>query len=422
MNNLNLREFGTQNKFLNLPDTSYWLSREELILSYLFQRNAAVPQVLKKDLVNKSLTLRHVGYSADQLLSQSHSPKKSDLAALEILEQTINALLNIHSLGVQHLDVALRNIATPDFDSVSVRLLDFTHALSAHNHLQKPLPLIPVRGLHHPRLIDALIHDWNDYFTKLGKACPKLDESLNISNDEFTNYWTNSTHVQLLCDDMGILSHSIGNLTLEMTSSVITNDYITNSLSEEAHQLRSLDKNLGLEAISSLQYRVKSLLSDAANPSSFISNTTPIPTISHRKVEAHSLLHTAGADTLSTINIEQPPQSKPQLFKSRFFGLLAWSAVLSNIFLIDHGVTSNFYKLSDFALYTCIATLLFSPTLVAISLIARPRLGRIFRGLALILVLAAQITVLIDCVPLSIGNLLVWLTTPFLFVFSCLTL
>ena len=422
MHNSIPREFGTQNKFLNLPDTSYWLSREEIILSYLFQRNAAVPQVLQKDLVDNSLTLRHVGHSADQLTRLLPRSADTDQAALHILEQTVCALLNIHHLGVQHLDVALRNIATINFDKVDVKILDFTHALSAHHKLQKPLPLIPVDGLHHERLINALVEDWKNYFHQLGKTCPTLNENLSISNEEFTSYWSDTTNAQLLCDDTGILSHSISNLILEIANTVISNHNLSRELLNQANNMRNLTNESGSDAIESAQTLISTLIGKQGHIQTCFSNATPIPKITTDQVGKTTLLRDTSPFVLYSNEKKQRWISWQQWFKSRLFVSILWLTAAANVFFIDLVVTNNSYRLSNSALYACIGTLFLTPALMLCGFLFKTSASRVLSRLSLILLTATEFFVLIDCISLSTSNWSAWVSTPLLLIASLLVL
>lgn len=422
MHNSIPREFGTQNKFLNLPDTSYWLSREEIILSYLFQRNAAVPQVLKKDLVDNTLTMRHVGHSADELTRTLSISTEADQAALHILKQTIDALLNIHHLGVQHLDVALRNIATTSFNDVDVRILDFTHALSENHNLQKPLPLIPTVGLHHERLINALIKDWNDYFYNLGRNPPLLNEDLNISNYEFTSYWTDTTNVQLLCNDSGILSHSISNLTLEIANSLISDPQLSHVLLKHAYTMRHLPKDSGHEAIDSMQSLISTLIKKQGYNHPKFSNATPIPKITPERIVKSPQVRTSSSPIFHATDLNQLLSLKRRLFKSKLFVSVLWLAALFNVLYIDHVVTHNSYVLSNSALYACIGTLFLSPLLMLFCYLFKPRVGQILSRVSLLFLTATQFIVVVDCIPLSTTNLSTWFFTLLLMIASLFSL
>lgn len=422
MHSSSLREFGTQNKFLNLPDTSYWLSREEIILSYLYQRKAAVPQVLKKDLVDNSLTLRHVGHSADQLTSVLPRSAEADDAALHILEQATCALLQIHQLGVQHLDVALRNIATVNFDDIDVKILDFTHALCAHHKLQKPLPLIPVNGLHHERLVHALVKDWNEYFQKLGKICPTLNEDLSISDQEFTGYWTDITNVQLLCSDIGILCHSISNLALEIAKTVISNHNLSYELIKQANAMRNLTNEAGIDALDSIQRFTDNFLGKASHVDLRFSNATPIPKVTTNELVKKPRFVSAKTNEMPLNSKGISESNRSKWFTSRLFLSFLWLTAIANVYFIDHVVTNNSYVVSNSGLYACIFALFLCPVLVLSSLLFKAGFKQVLVRISLSLLLASQLFVVVDCISLSANNLFAWIYTTVLFIGSLLAL
>jgi hypothetical protein len=176
---------------------------------------------------------------------------------------TIISLEAIFNLGVLHLDIALRTIATPDLRSENIFILDFSHALSKHNQLQKPLPLIPTEGLHHPLLINSLSSDWENYFSYFSIRNQKIDSTLVISNEEFTEYWPQSLSVQDLSTNKAVLCHGIANLLNELSIALSCSNTLNQYFLETSQKLRFLnqdDANFALsETVNSLKIKKNSL-------------------------------------------------------------------------------------------------------------------------------------------------------------------
>ena len=173
------KQFNSNGQFISLPNNSYWLSREEAILSYLHQTKASVPKVQLKNLLNNELVLENVGHSLAELLKNNKNSSYDENTIIAVALNIITALEEIFNLGVLHLDIALRNIATPNLRSEKVYILDFSHSLSLHNKLQKPIPLIPTEGLHHPMLVNSLLKDWNNYFSYFSIKNQKIEANKN---------------------------------------------------------------------------------------------------------------------------------------------------------------------------------------------------------------------------------------------------
>jgi tRNA A-37 threonylcarbamoyl transferase component Bud32 len=214
MNKTFIKKYEGSDRFLDLPDNSYWLSREEAILTYLKQRGASVPQVNFKDLRNKTLNLDNVGLNFCDLYLKNKNPNEN--CFLINLSQAIDALIEIFKLGVLHLDISARNITADSSNKIFI--LDFTHALTVSNHVQKPIPLLPIKKIHHPLLLKALKNDWEKYFEAIGKETPDLDSNFKLSNKDFSKFWDDNLEIQNLCKNWAILSHGISNLINELSN------------------------------------------------------------------------------------------------------------------------------------------------------------------------------------------------------------
>ena len=175
-------------EFRELPDAEYWLAREEHILSYLWLRKASVPRVNFKDNANKKLLLENVGESLDVVFKRGIQENDISNIALQINKKllfSIDALEYIFDLGVLHLDIALRNLVTDDIYSDKVFLIDFSHSLIQGSRTQKPIPLVPTEGLHHPILLEALISDWNKFLVYSGQQTLSPPYDFTVSKDFF---------------------------------------------------------------------------------------------------------------------------------------------------------------------------------------------------------------------------------------------
>jgi len=362
MDNKFIKKFIYEGQISNLPDSDYWLSREELILTYLYQRGASVPQVQMKDLVKKALTLQNVGTSLNVFFNDLSYPEISNREALKILLVSIIQLQELLNFGVLHLDIALRNIASSKIQSDEFYILDFIHALSEHNQLQKPLPLLPTSELHHPMLIKALEADWNEYFKYIKQPTPKLDDSLTISNDDFSSYWINSSQIQCLCKSSAILSHGIGNLALEMANSINLEKSSRIIFRDFSNKLKFLDDKKSIKEIEHVKIVIIDILSKGPNNLVAKNIPTPIPKVRSKFSEIHNTfispnfsqdkfsLQLDEIHNSSTLNkpidlylkeILPINEGLPVIKKTHStiytFGkfILCWSMILINVFLID---------------------------------------------------------------------------------------
>jgi tRNA A-37 threonylcarbamoyl transferase component Bud32 len=259
-----IKSYKQNGQILDLPANSYWLLREDSILSYLNQRGARVPKVLLKNIEDQSITLEYVGESFEQLFL--YSKNESSTSLFKCILSAASELLKIFELGVLHLDIAARNLTRKNAVINDIYILDFAHSISSNYSLQKPIPLLPQSQKQHPYLVDALKADWNLFFTQSKIQIPNLDEKFEVDNQLFSDYWIEHLAVQNLQGSYAVLSHGLGQLLLEMSSShIISRDdriylinlgqnlcYIENKAAEISIENALIDLKLYSEKLSSL--------------------------------------------------------------------------------------------------------------------------------------------------------------------------
>ena len=413
------KQFNSMGQFVSLPNNSYWLSREEAILSYLHQRNAPVPKVQLKNLLDNELVLENVGHSLAELFKKNNSSSYDEATVIAIVLNTIISLEAIFNLGVLHLDIALRNIATPDLRSENIFILDFSHALSQHNQLQKPLPLIPTEGLHHPLLINSLSSDWENYFSYFAIRNQKIDSTLVISNEEFTEYWPQSLSVQDLSTNKAVLCHGIANLLNELSIALSCSNALNEYFLETSQKLRFLnedDANLALsEAVNSLKIKKKSLaimnaegtpipsisfnVKDKRNEKS-LSNTNAIPSTRQINTANKKLLHDVkwkvfnkGYRSLSKLMLEIP----------------IWALIILNGWWINLIIEVAKIHLSDNLVITlAISLLIFSIFFCASFFVNSPK-NIFLRMSALLIACLSELLTVLGCITIISSHLWLWI-------------
>ena len=445
MNSKFIKNFNIEGQLSNLPDSDYWLSREESILTYLYQRGASVPKVQMKDLIRKSLTLQNVGTSLDVFFNGSNHQEIHKNSALQIYLSSILILEELLSLGVLHLDIALRNVATPDPSKQDIYILDFIHALSSHGKLQKPLPLLPTEGLHHPSLINALNTDWKNYFEFLGRETPKLDKTLSISNEEYSRYWIDLPAVQSLCEYHPILSHGLGNLASEIANSRNIEDSARELFLDFSRILKNLDQQESYLKLADTKGSIASILgADSAQGFHYI-NATPIPKVHTNQIEIPkhvipeiikptSTLSSRSHITKDPIvqdakneeeNVEQAPISRKkgdpkQLTSSFSFGnfLMCWALILLNIYLIDFVVRHKKIILADEILLLVILIGLTTPFTLVIGLFSSSAKRIKILSLSALLAVSAELIVIGSYPNVTYSSFLSWLPSCAIAVFA----
>jgi hypothetical protein len=413
------KQFNSMGQFVSLPNNSYWLSREEAILSYLHQRNAPVPKVQLKNLLDNELVLENVGHSLADFFKKNDSPSYDEATIIAVVLNTIISLESIFNLGVLHLDIALRNIATSNIRSENIFILDFSHALSQHNQLQKPLPLIPTEGLHHPLLINSLSSDWENYFAYFSIRNQKIDSTLVISNEEFTEYWPQSLSVQDLSTNKAVLCHGIANLLNEFSIALSYSNALNEYLLETSQKLRFLeedDANFVLsEVINDLKNKKKSLV--AIN-----TEGTPIPSISFNAKEKHveeGLNNTNAISLNSQINIAKKKnlrdiQSKITNQSYRTLSEIAleipiWALIFLNGWWINLIIEVAKIRLSDNLIIALVISFFIFTILFFTSFFINPPKNIFFRMSALLIICLTELMTILSFISIISPHLWLWI-------------
>jgi hypothetical protein len=417
MNKKFIKNFSNEGKLSNLPDGDYWLSREETILTNLYLRGGAVPKVQIKNLMDKSLTLQNAGPSLDEYFFNLEFPKINDAIGFQIFLSATKKLIDLFNLGTLHLDVALRNIASPELATNEIYILDFIHALSEHNKLQKPLPLIPTPELHHPLLIEAIKLDWENYFSYIGKPCPKLDKTLTISNQEFSDYWVSDIRVQLLCRNLALLSHGMGNLAIEFSHSPNLEPNSKKLFLELGLTMRNLDEG---EAAKTIKY-VESTITDAMNmiiSGHFdLSNATPIPNVLRDNNSGkHGASDNAskrskvnkGANTSQSISDKNTPDQSKE-WNSLLTFALCWSLIGLNIYLIDAVVVYKKIILSNEIILWIIISGIIIPIALCLTFFRKEKLGNKIQNISLVIAVFSQFAVIASYPTSTFNQIWTWI-------------
>lgn len=445
MNSKFIKNYNIEGRLSSLPDADYWLSREESILTYLHQRGASVPKVQMKDLIRKSLTLQNVGTSLDIIFNDSNRQAISKDSALKIYLSTILILEELLSLGVLHLDIALRNIATPDSSNQDIYILDFIHALSSHSKLQKPLPLLPTEGLHHPSLINALSTDWQNYFEFLGQETPKLDKTLSISNEEYSRYWIDITAVQSLSEYHPILTHGLGNLAGEITNSRNIENSSRELFLDLSKALKNLEAKESYLKLTEAKSSIASILGADLNQEIHYTNATPIPKVHTNQVEISKLIAPKFTNLAPTplsneltiknsitneVSVQresaiqdlytQEEEGLKQTTSAFSLGnfLICWALILLNIYLIDFVVRHNKIILADEILLLAILVGLIAPIMLVIGLFSsRTKRAKVF-SFSVLITVCAELIVIGSYPNATYSSFLTWLPSCAIAIFA----
>ena len=354
--NIFIKHYNPSGPFIDLPANSYWLLREESILSYLSQRGMSVPKVYLKNIEEQSITLEHVGISFDKLFISSN--KESAIHFFQYIHTAVNELIKIFNSGILHLDIAARNICLNKNLNNKVFILDFSHCISSNYVLQKPIPLLPQENIQHPMLVEALKKDWSDFYCKSGLEVPNLDQNFDVDNNLFSNYWVDDLYVQKLQNSFAVLSHSVGQFYLEMSAAQILSKDDKIFLINLGQNLRFNEESF---AESNLHQSLRELENYSPTTSKVYPSETQIPNVVADQGEgatSQSLIKKFPQNQIVQKKFDtNTSQLKSTPVKGKdgiFFFLFIWFLLLSNGYWIDFVVTETKLILSDWVIYLLI--------------------------------------------------------------------
>lgn len=432
-----IKTYDGSGQFMNLPANSYWLLREETILSYLAQRDVQVPKVYLKNIESQSITLENVGTSFDALFIKSNDSNARTL--FQCLNDACKELLKIFELGVLHLDIAARNITKKNGDEARVYILDFSHAVCNNYVLEKPIPLLPKPQIQHPEFVNALKEDWIRFFEKNNQEIPDLDTNFDVNDQQFSNYWTNDLAIQNLTHSYSVLCHGLGGLFLEISESRILS-------SEDKIFLINLGQNLRfneeISAKANLQQTLIELQSYEPNENNMYQGGTQIPVVQYQTTPGATTINppiidpqiitpkenvvakTASTATKNSELIPKGGQSSPlpiiniaNQIRTKSFGTLAfsWMILIANFFWLDFIISETEIKLPDFIIYIVLGIAVLVILNMVIALLNRNLLVKLKSDIPALIILM-QMSLTIFSGTKTQGHFIVWLPSAICYI------
>lgn len=426
-------ELRMEDSFTKRFNDGYWLSREESILSYLHQRNAAVPRVLFKDTVEKVLVLENIGSSLNEIFLAKEMDSRFLSSFLLLTLEAIKSLEQIFNLGILHLDIALRNVGAENIHSSKVYILDFSHSISQHNLLQKPLNLIPTENLHHPDLFNALMIDWINYCNYFDIKDPKIDVNFEISSDDFIKYWPHSLEVQNLVSSKRILCHGIGNLLFDAYKNLPAKNRLRPLYLSTSKSLLNLKEDEAdyflFGAIQKLEYEMQVIDAWAAEK-------TPIPrnssesqkpediTLNRREETFNKPISNISLTVKEVSSIKSSAESIPTLVFA--IDLIAWICVAVNGYWINLLIDVGNVRLSDKIILLIISLTLCGAIFLGISFLVKKSKSFVYKNIALLITCLLEFTVLAQFTNTIFTHLWLWVPSALIAIivlaYSCVHL
>lgn len=400
------KTFDADGRFRELPDGDYWLAREEHILSYLWQRGAAVPRVNFKDNTNKKLVLEDVGQSLDVFFKQLiHQNSQRHIVSLffEKLLLSVQALEDIFDLGVLHLDVALRNLTMTETQPNKVFVIDFSHALIRGSRTQKPIPLVPVEKLHHPRLVQALIDDWNTFLSFSGQPSLSAPYNLNISKESFARFWSDELTIQDLSATRAILCHGIGNLFFESSSYELLTGAQSDLLKVLGGTLRNQSESDAQHALVGVKREIREFLGDKAHADS---DKTVIPKLSNSSDRTN--VPSAALKEVPAPEGRQLSGKTSDIVTPLLIEIAAWLLVAGQIWWVNFAIEVSRTRLSDSVLTWLISGTLISLLALVRSAFVRPNQRIKARMQAVLCILSTQGLVVLSMPTSKVNFISLW--------------
>lgn len=189
-------------------DLPYLQTRELHLLDLLGQRGAAVPKVLRSDLVAGTVEMQHGGLSLSQWLEGA---AVSPSLGARALADAVGVVITIAQAGVWQLDLKLPNMVIHPGEAEPpglVRMVDFGNAVCAYDPLLKPLWILPTE-LQHPQLRQAIEADWRAFMQRAGLSAPSdFSQPFDLQRGHWAADWHRGFAVEQLPQPWSVLAHA----------------------------------------------------------------------------------------------------------------------------------------------------------------------------------------------------------------------
>ena len=361
------------------------------------------------------LALENIGSSLNEIFVVEERDSIFLSPILLLTLKAIKSLEQIFNLGILHLDIALRNVGAENLYAKSVYILDFSHSISKHNLLQKPLNLIPTENLHHPDLFNALMIDWLNYCSYFDIKDPKIDTNFEVSNDDFIKYWPHSLEVQSLVSSKRILCHGIGILLFDVCKILPTKSKLQPLFLSTSKSLLNLQEDesdyLLLSAIQTLEYELQAMNAWAAEK-------TPIPRNPTKSVKSDACNLSEWVETFkqpisnTSLTIEEvsPTRSgaKSASNLTLLVDLITWVAIVANGYWINLLIDAGNVRLSDKMILLIISLTFFGAIFLGLSFLFEKSKSLIYKMIALAIASLLEIIVLAQFTSAIFSHLWLW--------------
>ncbi len=234
--------------FIKRFDDRYTQSREYQFLDLLNQLQVPVPAVLSNETHAGMIKMEHVGVNLQEWINAKPATAAARSQALTTLHQALCICRDVANKDVWHFDLATRNFMveqTTAAPTVTVRLIDFSLAVSKRFPLEKPLWARPDRAQQHPALYAALVSDWVDFFTRSKLEEPtSYDQEFDIPITIYRGYWANNLAADRISLLWCVIAHSLGNMLMRLSSSACFDEAIRAPMESTGRSLLNLDSEL----------------------------------------------------------------------------------------------------------------------------------------------------------------------------------
>ncbi len=237
--------------FVKRFDDRYTQSREYQFLDLLNQMQVPVPTVLSNETQAGLIKMKHVGVNLDEWIKAKPSDAAARSQALTALHQALCICRDVANKDVWHFDLATRNFMveqTTGASAVTVRLIDFSLAISKRFPLEKPLWARPDRTQQHPALYAALVSDWVDFFKRSKLEEPtSYDQEFDIPITIYRGYWANNLAADRISLLWCVIAHSLGNMLIRLAPFGCVGESMRAPMESTGRSLLSLDSELAAQ-------------------------------------------------------------------------------------------------------------------------------------------------------------------------------
>jgi hypothetical protein len=270
-------------------------------------------------------------------------------------------------------------------------------------------------------LYQALQLDWNNYFFSVNQSQPVLDQTLTLSNEEFSEYWSDSISVQNLSNQLAILCHGIGNLLEEASWLPSASDAHKNIYREQSKKLKNLSEDEAQHALNQVLTQLNKLILEASPDMSFLDLSTPIPTVRHYGRSFNEKPQKKTDSIIARIRGGSLKLTPWRSLNTKYIQLIWWALLILNGSWINLVVEAGNIKLPNWLLSLVLINFIITPIAIGLLLILKNKFSSAVVTTAFNLLVLTEFLLINSYPPRVMSTIVLWMPSTLILIFILIT-